>query len=34
MPNDAKLCSAKPRDKNYKLTDSHSLYRLVALADV
>src|SRR3546814_8266594 len=29
MLNDAKLRNAKPRDKAYKLTDSHSLYLLV-----
>src|SRR3546814_2738658 len=29
MLNDAKLRSAKPRDKAYKLTDSHRLYLLV-----
>lgn len=29
MLNDAKLRHAKPRDKAYKLTDSHSLYLLV-----
>src|SRR3546814_7791887 len=29
MLNDAKLLSAKPRDKAYKLTDSHRLYLLV-----
>jgi len=29
MLNDAKLCAAKPRDKEYKLTDSYRLYLLV-----
>src|SRR3546814_15239493 len=29
MLNDAKIRAAKPRDKEYKLTDSHRLYLLV-----
>ncbi len=29
MLNDAKIRAAKPRDKAYKLTDSHRLYLLV-----